>query len=152
MTEEYTLELKDELATLHLASQFAKVLKSGMVIYLIGNLGAGKTTFVRGLIHSLGYTGKVKSPTYTLVESYELEDLTLYHFDLYRFVDEEEWEASGFRDYFGPHSLCLIEWPEKAHTVLPPADMTISLTMLGDGRLIRITADSDLGKQCLKSF
>ncbi len=124
-------------------------------IYLHGNLGAGKTTLVRGLLHALGYVGKVKSPTYTLVESYEINsqvhsNFTLYHFDLYRFNDEEEWEEAGFRDYFNAQSVCIIEWPEKAQQVLPMPDIDIQIAMFGAGRQLALKANSALGKQCLQ--
>ena len=125
--------LADESATLFAGAQFAKYvtsqqLKSGLIIYLHGDLGAGKTTFTRGFIQGLGFTGKVKSPTYTLIEPYVFSSYNIYHFDLYRFTDEEEWEASGFREYFNPQSICLIEWPEKAGHLLPEPDFDIHLS------------------------
>jgi len=125
--------LTDEAATLTAGAQFAKYvtkqpLIAGLVVYLHGDLGAGKTTFTRGFIQGLGFTGKVKSPTYTLVEPYVFSSYNIYHFDLYRFTDEEEWEASGFREYFNPQSICLIEWPEKAGDLLPQADIHVQLT------------------------
>lgn len=127
--------LLDEKATLSAGVQFAKYLnlatiseeKAGLVIYLHGDLGAGKTTFTRGFIQGLGFIGKVKSPTYTLVEPYVFSSYNIYHFDLYRFTDAEEWDASGFREYFNPQSICLIEWPEKAHGLLPEADIHVHL-------------------------
>lgn len=125
--------LENESATLSAGAQFAQYvtsqqLKTGLVVYLHGDLGAGKTTFTRGFIQGLGFAGKVKSPTYTLVEPYVFSRYNIYHFDLYRFVDEEEWEASGFREYFNPQSICLIEWPEKAGDLLPQADIHVHLT------------------------
>lgn len=125
--------LAGESATLSAGAQFAKYvtsqqLKTGLVIYLHGDLGAGKTTFTRGFIQGLGFAGKVKSPTYTLVEPYVFSSYNIYHFDLYRFTDEDEWEASGFREYFNPQSICLIEWPEKAGNLLPEADIHVHLT------------------------
>lgn len=170
MANNFTLDLADEAATLHFGSILAKAIQPNLTIYLHGDLGAGKTTLVRGLLHALGYVGKVKSPTYTLVESYEIKsnvfsNLNLYHFDLYRFNDEEEWEAAGFRDYFNAESVCLIEWPEKAQNVLPTPDINITFTIknfgknLGEnlsensdeslGRNINISAHSALGQQCL---
>lgn len=122
------------------------------MIYLYGDLGMGKTTLVRGLIRAYGYAGKVKSPTYTLVEIYELPELYVYHFDLYRMVDEEEWETGGFREYFNEQSVCLIEWPEKAGDLLPGADIELTLQMNGNGRQILCTANTELGKQCLQDF
>jgi tRNA threonylcarbamoyladenosine biosynthesis protein TsaE len=147
-----TLNLPDEAATMALGARLAVALQGGLAIWLQGNLGAGKTTLVRGLLRGLGYEGKVKSPTYTLVEPYVISGLYLYHFDLYRFVDPEEWEAAGFRDYFNPESVCLIEWPEKAGDLLPPADIEISLEPSGAGRVATLTAGTELGKQCLNAL
>jgi tRNA threonylcarbamoyladenosine biosynthesis protein TsaE len=147
-----TLNLPDEAATMALGARLAGVLRGGLAVWLQGNLGAGKTTLVRGLLRGLGYEGKVKSPTYTLVEPYVISGLYLYHFDLYRFVDPEEWEAAGFRDYFNPESVCLIEWPEKAGDLLPPADIEISLEPSGAGRAATLTAGTELGKQCLNAL
>lgn len=157
MSDDFTLALADEAATLTFGARLAQALRPGINIYLHGDLGAGKTTLVRGLLHALGHQGKVKSPTYTLVEPYvvasEAAPLNLYHFDLYRFIDPEEWEAAGFRDYFNPQSICLIEWPEKAQDLLPAADLDIhidpSLTPQAAGRQISITANTASGKQCL---
>lgn len=121
-------------------------------MYLHGDLGAGKTTFVRGVLQGLGYQGKVKSPTYTLVESYSFAELTLYHFDLYRFMDEEEWDAAGFREYFNAHSVCMIEWPEKAHNVLPAPDIDLTLTHQSSGRLLQYQANTALAAQLLANM
>jgi tRNA threonylcarbamoyladenosine biosynthesis protein TsaE len=147
-----TLNLSDEAATMALGARLAEALHGGLAIWLKGNLGAGKTTLVRGLLRGLGYEGKVKSPTYTLVEPYVISGLYLYHFDLYRFVDPEEWEAAGFRDYFNAQSVCLIEWPEKAGDLLPPADIEIALEPSGAGRTATLTARTELGKQCLNAL
>ena len=157
MSSNFTRDLPNEAATLSFAMQLAKVIVPNLTIYLHGDLGAGKTTLVRGLLHALGYVGKVKSPTYTLVESYDVDvnencKLTLYHFDLYRFNDDEEWEEAGFRDYFNEYSVCIIEWPEKAQQVLPAPDMDVYLAINGAGRNINIVANSGLGKQCLKTL
>ena len=144
-----TLDLADETATLELGSRVAGALSPGLVIWLRGDLGAGKTTLTRGLLRRLGYQGKVKSPTYTLVESYVISGLYLYHFDLYRFVDPEEWDAAGFRDYFNRDSVCLVEWPEKAAQLLPIPDMEIRLAIHGAGREASLSAHTESGKQCL---
>jgi tRNA threonylcarbamoyladenosine biosynthesis protein TsaE len=144
-----TLALDDEAATLELGAQVAGALSPGLVIWLRGDLGAGKTTLTRGLLRRLGYQGKVKSPTYTLVESYVISGLYLYHFDLYRFVDPEEWDAAGFRDYFNRDSVCLVEWPEKAAQLLPIPDMEIRLAIHGAGREASLSAHTESGKQCL---
>lgn len=145
----FTQVLPDEAATLDAGGHFASCAKAGLTIYLHGDLGAGKTTFVRGVLHGLGYHGKVKSPTYTLVEPYKLFNFTLYHFDLYRFSDDEEWEAAGFREYFNAHSICMIEWPEKAAQLLPQADIDIYLSHQSSGRLIQYNANTEFGKQCV---
>ncbi|OIQ84023.1 tRNA threonylcarbamoyladenosine biosynthesis protein TsaE [mine drainage metagenome] len=145
-----TLALSDEAATLALGADLARVLEAGMTIWLQGNLGAGKTTLVRGLLRGLGHAGKVKSPTYTLVEPYVVSGLYLYHFDLYRFVDPEEWDAAGFRDYFNPQSVCLVEWPDKAGGLLPAPDVEISLAPDGGGRSAVLAATTEIGLRCLK--
>lgn len=152
--------LADEAATLACGGRFAAILQPGLVVFLHGDLGAGKTTFVRGVLRGLGHVGKVKSPTYTLLEPYEIElnvisKYYFYHFDLYRFNSEEEWDAAGFRDYFNSQSICMIEWPEKAEHVLPTADIHVKLSLfkLGQnshGRKIQYLADSPLGKSCLQ--
>lgn len=147
-----TLYLGDEAATLALGARLGPILRGGLSLWLQGNLGAGKTTLVRGLLRGLGFEGKVKSPTYTLVEPYVVSGIYLYHFDLYRFVDPEEWEAAGFRDYFNPQSVCLIEWPDKAGNLLPPADMEIALEPSGDGRNATLTARTELGRLCLNAL
>jgi tRNA threonylcarbamoyladenosine biosynthesis protein TsaE len=144
--------LQDEAATLAFAEHFAKGISTGLIIFFEGNLGAGKTTFARGLLHGLGYRGKVKSPTYTLVEPYQIQDINLYHFDLYRFKDEEEWEAAGFREYFNDASVCLIEWPEKAASLLPVPDVTIQLQVLETGRMLTLTALTVVGEACLSAL
>lgn len=149
MTDNFTLELADEAATLDFGARLATAIEPGLVIYLHGDLGAGKTTLVRGLLHAAGHVGKVKSPTYTLVEPYTLPDYTLYHFDLYRFTDEEEWEAAGFRDYFNHQSVCIIEWPEKAENILPTPDINISFTIQSAGRKVSVTAHSPQGQRYL---
>lgn len=139
---DFTIVLESESQTLAFASRLAQLLHGGMVVYLQGDLGAGKTTLCRGLIQALGHAGHVKSPTYTLVEPYELSALQVYHFDLYRLHDAEELEFMGIRDYFSAQSLCLIEWPERGAGMLPAADMTLALQHIMDERLLQITAHS----------
>lgn len=123
-----------------------------MVIYLRGDLGAGKTTLVRALLQTLGYSGRVKSPTYTLLEQYEAGGLHLRHFDLYRFQDEEEWETAGFREEFDGRNVCLVEWPEKAHGLMPQADVEIMFEILPGGRNISLRANTQTGKECVNSL
>lgn len=149
MSHDITFELVDEAATLALGARLALAIKPGMTIYLHGDLGAGKTTLVRGLLHALGHVGKVKSPTYTLVEPYVLSGVDVYHFDLYRFIDPEEWDAAGFRDYFNPQSISLVEWPEKAGDLLPDADIDLHLNHLGSGRRAHLVAHSAAGAASL---
>ena len=161
MDSNFTLDLADEAATLAFGATLARAIQPNLTIYLHGDLGAGKTTLVRGLLHALGHVGKVKSPTYTLVEPYEIKynvtsSLMMYHFDLYRFNDEEEWESAGFRDYFNANSVCVIEWPEKAQNVLPTPDLniTFSIKNVGEnlGRSVNLSAHSILGQQCLHTI
>ena len=125
------VELADEAATMALGAALAADIERlpGAVIYLSGELGAGKTTLTRGLLRALGFAGRVKSPTYTLVELYVISKLNLYHFDFYRFSDPEEWQEAGFRDLFNHTNICLVEWPEKAGNLLPLPDLHITLIM-----------------------
>jgi tRNA threonylcarbamoyladenosine biosynthesis protein TsaE len=149
MAHDITLNLADEAVTLSLGDRLSRTLRAGQSIYLHGDLGAGKTTLVRGLLHGMGHVGKVKSPTYTLVEPYVISGLSLYHFDLYRFNDPEEWDAAGFRDYFNAATICLVEWPEKARELLPDPDIDIVLTPMGEGRQVRLTANTASGEKAL---
>lgn len=144
--------LPDESATLALGKALAGVLIPGLKIYFHGNLGAGKTTLVRGLLRGLGYTGKVKSPTYTLVELYRFSSLYLYHFDFYRFADPQEWQDAGFREYFGAESVCVVEWPEKTGGLLPAPDIEIALRVAGSGRHGELRAGTEAGRQCLEKL
>lgn len=147
---EFTLHLEDEAATLALGARIAAILMPGLTVWLQGDLGAGKTTLTRGLLRGLGFEGKVKSPTYTLVESYVISGLYLYHFDLYRFIDPEEWDAAGFREHFNSQSVCLVEWPEKADGLLPLPDLEIRLAVDGAGRVASLLAHSKQGESWLK--
>lgn len=156
MAHDITLKLADEQATLKLGANFGRALCAGINVYLHGDLGAGKTTLVRGALQGLGFVGKVKSPTYTLVEPYQVHmhesNVNLYHFDLYRFIDEEEWDAAGFRDYFNPNAVCLIEWPDKAGNLIPQADIDVYLGLAGEGRSARLVANTTAGKKCLERY
>ena len=152
MANDITLILDNEVATLACGDKFSCIMANGLVVYLHGDLGAGKTTFVRGVLHGLGHVGKVKSPTYTLVEPYIIFNYNIYHFDLYRFIDEEEWDAAGFRDYFNAQSICMIEWPEKAENVLPEADIHVHLSLYQNGRKVHFSAGSPLGKKCIEGL
>ncbi|WP_246583202.1 tRNA (adenosine(37)-N6)-threonylcarbamoyltransferase complex ATPase subunit type 1 TsaE [Candidatus Vallotia tarda] len=126
----------------------------GIQVHLVGDLGAGKTTLVRAMLRALGYTQHVRSPTYTLVESYTIGNiksvpLLIYHFDLYRFEDASEWEDAGFREYFEAQALCLVEWPERAGSILGIPDLHIVLEIQGKGRKLTARAYSKIGKACL---
>lgn len=138
--------LTDETATQALGAAVAEVLTEGGIVTLSGDLGAGKTTFSRGLIHACGHRGAVKSPTYTLVEPYEQCTPAVMHFDLYRLADPEELDFIGFRDYLSPSNLCLIEWPEKGQPLIPPADLALSIHLDPPGRRVSWqTSDTALG-------
>jgi len=147
MTEE--LALPDAAATRRLGAALATGIAPGRVLYLSGDLGSGKTTLVQGLLRELGVPGRVKSPTYSLVELYELSSLNFYHFDFYRFTDRSEWEASGFRHYFTPATACVVEWPERAGGLIAAPDLQVSLTYAGGGRSARLTACSTPGRAWL---
>lgn len=147
-----TCHLESESVTLAFGAEIATILRPGLIIFLKGDLGAGKTTLARGILRGLGYEGKVKSPTYNLVELYKISRLYFYHFDFYRFTDPIEWEEAGFREYFNENSICLVEWPEKAEKLLPIADVQISFTIIGTGRNIEIQAGTEVGRQCLNDW
>jgi len=150
LVTDYQRLLHNETDTQLFASTLAPACQQGGVIYLQGGLGAGKTTFSRCLLHALGYQGNVKSPTYTLVEPYQLPGLTVYHFDLYRVMDPEELEFMGIRDYFSANTLCLIEWPERGAPLLPVADLEIELQVSSQSlRTIKLHAQSAIGQQML---
>ena len=140
--------LAAEADTLALGAELAQGLAPGVVVYLCGELGAGKTTLARGVLRGLGYAGRVKSPTFTLVELYTLSMLYLYHFDFYRFNDPRELAEAGLREYFNPDSVCLVEWPEKA-AGLPAADMRILMQVAGTGRRVEIFTETEAGSSCL---
>lgn len=145
MTRSFEFHLTDEIATVSMGNRVADIIEQGAVIYLHGDLGAGKTTFTRGVVQGFGHTGKVKSPTYTLVEPYELERANVYHFDLYRLGDPEELEYMGIRDYFSPDAICVVEWPEKGGEFIPVPDLDITLSYMGNERKIVINSASERG-------
>jgi tRNA threonylcarbamoyladenosine biosynthesis protein TsaE len=148
----YTQFIPDEAAMLAFGRQLAVYIGHTAVIFLYGDLGAGKTTLSRGLLAGLGYLGKVKSPTYTLVEPYQINDQTLFHFDLYRLHDPQELEFIGIHDYFIPQAICLVEWPEQGKGWLPPPDLCCYIEPYLTGRQIRIEACSAKGQEVLKKL
>jgi tRNA threonylcarbamoyladenosine biosynthesis protein TsaE len=141
--------LPAEADTLALGGDLARVLGPGRVVYLRGELGSGKTTLARGILRGFGFDGRVKSPTFTLVEPYSFSSLDLYHFDFYRFEDPQELADSGFLEYFGDEALCLIEWPEKA-AGLPRPDVDILLRPTGTGRTAELRSGTEAGSTCLE--
>ncbi|MDD6910811.1 tRNA (adenosine(37)-N6)-threonylcarbamoyltransferase complex ATPase subunit type 1 TsaE [Actinobacillus minor] len=150
-----TYYFPDEESMLQFGQQLATAVKEvlinhpdmGAVIYLKGDLGAGKTTLTRSIVRSFGYQGNVKSPTYTLVEEYQLSPFTLYHFDLYRLADPEELEFMGIKDYFRPQTLCLLEWPSKGEGMIPEADLVLELEYANLGRNLKVLPQNDIGLQ-----
>ncbi|HXH03117.1 MAG TPA: tRNA (adenosine(37)-N6)-threonylcarbamoyltransferase complex ATPase subunit type 1 TsaE [Candidatus Competibacteraceae bacterium] len=145
-----TLSLADAQATEALGAALAAALGGhGALLYLQGELGTGKTTLVRGLLRALGHGGAVKSPTYTLVEPYILDERAVYHLDLYRLADPEELEFIGLRDWLGEDALILVEWPERGAGWLPPADLRIALSYAGAARAVSLEALSARGRELL---
>ena len=138
---------------LDVGAKLAAGLEAGDIVYLNGPLGAGKTTLTRGVLRALGYTTTVSSPTYAMVEEYDLANFTLYHFDGYRLHNEEEWLDMGVDDYLHDKAVCLIEWPDTGLTVLPQATMTIDIALSECGRDVTVTlsqSERDLLSSCLK--
>ncbi|WP_244815296.1 tRNA (adenosine(37)-N6)-threonylcarbamoyltransferase complex ATPase subunit type 1 TsaE [Caballeronia sp. Lep1P3] len=176
---ERRFDLRDEAATLAFGERFARAIGEtraqassepfhGLQVQLFGDLGAGKTTLVRATLRALGHVGRVKSPTYTLVEPYSIDapggPLDVYHFDLYRFADPAEWADAGFREYFDRGAICLVEWPQQAGGLLGVPDLVFVLTLPQagaparestqtneeEGRVLTARAFSETGKSCLE--
>ena len=148
-----TLALPDVFATEAAGARLASALRGGMVVAISGELGAGKTTLVRGCLRALGWDAPVKSPTYMLVEQYPLSSIYFYHFDFYRFADPSEWETAGLADYFRDDSVCVVEWPERVAPLLPRPDLRLTLSHPVDpdaaGRNVALIAQTDSGERCL---
>lgn len=155
------LALPDEAATTRVGQRLAQALEPGLVVFLDGPLGVGKTTLVRAILHGLGHTGPVKSPTFTLVEPYNLSRLTIYHFDLYRLSEPQEWWEAGFEEYLDHQAICFIEWPERAAGALPREDLRLDLAWADTGgantggdsaRQLWLRAFSPAGERCLTAL
>lgn len=144
--------MPDAAATAALGEALAAGAGPGQALYLRGELGAGKTSLVRGLLRSLGHGGRVKSPTYTLVEPYTLSRLHLYHFDFYRLKNRSEWLNTGFREYFNAQSMCVVEWPERAEDLLPLPDLEVRLEFAGEARRATIESRTPSGEAWLSSL
>lgn len=151
-----SFHLPDAQATAAAGARLAPALQGGVVVALIGELGTGKTTLVRGALRALGWAGSVKSPTYTLVEHYLVSSLYFYHFDFYRIVDPDEWVTSGFSEYFRADAACLVEWPERMTPYLPPTDLEIRLAYPGEidgaGRNVTLIARTEAGTRCMSAM
>jgi tRNA threonylcarbamoyladenosine biosynthesis protein TsaE len=141
----WTIELQGESRQEALGRYLAGLCPLPCTLYLQGDLGTGKTTLVRGFLRGLGYRGKVKSPTYTLLEPYELQDRVCYHFDLYRLADPEELEYLGLQDLLDSRAILLVEWPERGGDRLPPADLLLRFEHAGDARRLSLSARSEAG-------
>lgn len=164
-----TVALPDEAATAALAERLAATLGPGRIVWLSGGLGAGKTTLVRGVLRSLGHAGRVRSPTFTLLEPYDLPKFPVYHFDFYRFSSPDEWRDAGFDEYFRGQGTCLVEWPELAGADLPRPDLHLRIAFAGTtgdtrdadpvpepdsaagGRIAQLDAYSEAGRACVNA-
>ncbi|MCK7582766.1 MAG: tRNA (adenosine(37)-N6)-threonylcarbamoyltransferase complex ATPase subunit type 1 TsaE [Chromatiales bacterium] len=135
-----------------MAKRSGRGLKPGCLIFLRGDLGAGKTTFVRGCLRASGFTGSVKSPTFTIVEEYQLDQHTPYHFDLYRLAELEELEWLGIRDYLRPDSICFVEWPERGAGILPTPDLELTIPIVGLSRTLEIKALTAEGQAVVETL
>ncbi len=144
--------IRDEGEMRHLGASLIAACDSGGVIALSGNLGAGKTTLVRGALESLGVTSGVRSPTYTLIEYYELLPLSIAHLDLYRLADGEELEYIGYRDYLNATTICMIEWPERARGYLSNVGLEVNMDYDTHGRRVELLAGNDWGNRIIVSI
>lgn len=149
MTKVDLIELPDESTSEMVASNLATCLLPPLVLTFSGEIGAGKTTFIRAMLRALGVKTAIKSPTFSLIESYDCQHFQIHHFDLYRIHDEAELEYIGFRDYFLKNSICCIEWPERAGASLDCADINFAFAIKGSGRLLTVRASSTAGKTIL---
>ena len=157
MTERFTQYIPHENTMCAFGKQLINAIcrlpsRQNVTLYFNGDLGAGKTTLSRGMIQGLGYSGNVKSPTYTLVEEYAIGEKIIYHFDLYRLADPEELEFMGIRDYFADNTICLIEWAEKGADLLSPPDLLVNIGYAENARNIELVAQSTMGQQIIQQL
>jgi tRNA threonylcarbamoyladenosine biosynthesis protein TsaE len=146
-------ETESDAQTEALGARLAPGVRPGSWIYVRGPLGAGKTTFVRGLLRGLGHEGSVTSPTFTFIEPYVIGNIRVFHFDFYRVEDPAELEFLGLRDYFDRGSVCLVEWPERASAVLPTPDLDVMIRFTNDrGRVLRLQTHSEIGAAALSAL
>ncbi|MEZ5529620.1 MAG: tRNA (adenosine(37)-N6)-threonylcarbamoyltransferase complex ATPase subunit type 1 TsaE [Porticoccaceae bacterium] len=152
MTRHCDMLLEGEQAMVDFGIRLGKLLPKGSLVFLEGDLGAGKTTLSRGILAAFGHKGVVKSPTYTLVEPYQLGEQLIYHFDLYRLGDPEELEYIGIRDYLDSAGCCLVEWPERGAGMLPEPDFRVVINAAGSGRRLMISAGTVRGEQVIEEL
>lgn len=155
MSKNLLIQLPTEEETVKVAMEMARCIQTPLLMTFRGEIGAGKTTFIRAMLRAIGVKSAIKSPTFSLVESYLVRDLHIHHFDLYRIHDEEELDYIGFRDYFGTNALCCIEWPEHGASYLTRVDIEFSLKTLDKGRKLEIIASSAIGRDvisCLEAM
>ncbi|MEP6678872.1 MAG: tRNA (adenosine(37)-N6)-threonylcarbamoyltransferase complex ATPase subunit type 1 TsaE [Betaproteobacteria bacterium] len=148
------VELRDASATARAGAALAATLQGGMVVTLSGDLGAGKTTLVRGVLRARGVEGAIKSPTYALVEHYRASSLYFYHIDFYRFANLDEWDTAGLAECFRDDAVCLIEWPARVAERLPPADLALALVIAehASGRVLTAQASTERGRRCVDAI
>jgi len=144
--------LADHDATMHAGGALAPGVHGGMIVTLSGELGAGKTTLVRGMLRGLGWSGPVKSPSFALVEHYQFPSLYFYHFDFYRVEGSDEWDSAGFAEYFHPESIAVIEWPARVSARLRAIDVEVNLEHAEPGRKLTLRARTEAGEACLARF
>ena len=149
MNQDVILDLPTELSSIKFAEQMARYLSTPLIMTFSGEIGAGKTTLIRAMLRCMGVNSAIKSPTFSLVESYQCLDVQIHHFDLYRIHDEAELDYIGFRDYFTADAVCCIEWPERLVSYLERADIAFSLRLKGAGRELHMRAFSVAGVELL---
>ena len=152
ITMQLTVELATSTQTEQLGASLTTLIQPGCCVFLQGELGAGKTTLVRGLLHQLGHSGSVKSPTYTLVEPYNLKGIDIFHCDLYRLADPYELEYIGLTDLHNDNSMLVVEWPERGRGMLPTCNINIALNYCKQGRQAQITHLTPVGKSKWHEF